>query len=58
MRFVPGFLIRTVPLSLPRKASRAGAAVNAKGLGVALVPAEAGTSVRTMAKRAARFIAR
>ena len=57
-RFVPGFLIRTVALSLPRKASRAGAAVNAKGLDVALVPAEAGTSARTMAGRAARFIAR
>jgi hypothetical protein len=55
---VPGFLIRTVALSLPRKASRAGAAVNAKGLDVALVPAEAGTSARTMAGRAARFIAR
>jgi len=55
---VPGFLIRTAALSLPRKASRAGAAVNAKGLGVALVPAEAGTSARTMAGRAARFIAR
>jgi hypothetical protein len=50
MRLRPGFLMRTTASPVPRKTSRAGAAVSASGFGVApLVPAEAGTSARANA---------